>query len=66
MLKDVKVIRNMDKDLEGNSLNTRQDKQGGDLGKSSAASAEQFELLKRYVRGLLAKTAEQMLEGTYP
>ncbi len=64
LLKDVKVIRNMDKDLEGNSLiiPARINK-GGDLGKSSAASAEQFELLKRYVRGLLAKTAEQMLEG---
>ena len=64
VLKDVKVIREMDKGLEGDSLviPARINK-GGDLGKSSAASEKQFDVLNRYVRSLLAKTAEQMLEG---
>jgi ATP-dependent helicase/nuclease subunit B len=64
VLEDIRVIREMDKDLEGSSLIIPARINKGDvLGKSSAASAEQFELLKRHVRGLLTRTAGEMLEG---
>ena len=64
LLADAEIIKEMDREIDGSSLiiPARINK-GGVLGKSSAASAEQFELLYRHVRDLLAKTAGQMLEG---
>ena len=64
LLADAEIIKEMDREIDGSSLiiPARINK-GGVLGKSSAPSAEQFELLYRHVRDLLAKTAGQMLEG---
>ncbi|MHB1392764.1 MAG: PD-(D/E)XK nuclease family protein, partial [Clostridia bacterium] len=64
LLADVKLIKEMDTSIDGDSLiiPARVNK-GGDLGRSSAATAEQFELLKRHVRKLLNNIGEEMLKG---
>jgi len=54
LLADVKLIREMDKDIEGSSMiipaTVNKD---GSLGKNtSAATMEQFKLLRKYVRKL--------------
>lgn len=64
LLADVKLIKGMDESIDGDSLiiPARINK-GGDLGRSSAATAEQFELIKRHVRKLLNSLGEEMLKG---
>ncbi|MDD4504144.1 MAG: PD-(D/E)XK nuclease family protein, partial [Clostridiaceae bacterium] len=64
LLADVKLIKEMDTGIDGDSLiiPARVNK-GGDLGRSSAATAEQFDILKRHVRKLLNSLGEEMLKG---
>lgn len=64
LLADVKLIKEMDKSIDGDSLiiPARVNK-GGELGRSSAATVEQFELLKKHVRRLLNSLGEEMLKG---
>ena len=64
LLKDVDVIKEMDRDMEGNSyiIPARINKDGS-LGKSSAASGDQFEALKEHVRENLARCCEELLKG---
>ncbi len=64
LLEDIKLIKEMDREIDGSSLIIPARINKGDvLGKSSAANAEQFDLLRRYVRKLLARSAEEMLKG---
>lgn len=64
LLEDVKLIKEMDTGIDGDSLiiPARINK-GGELGRSSAATAEQFETIKRHVKRLLYKLGEEMLKG---
>ena len=64
LLADVRLIREMDTSIDGDSLiiPARVNK-GGDLGRSSAATAEQFEIVKLHVRKLLYSLGEEMLKG---
>lgn len=64
LLADVKLIKEMDTDIDGDSLiiPARINK-NGDLGRSSAATKEQFEILKRHVRKKLYSLGEEMLNG---
>lgn len=65
LLADVKLVREMDGQIEGEStiLPVRLNK-GDVLGRSSAAATlEQFENLKRHVRKLMAKFGEEMVKG---
>jgi len=62
LLADVKLIREMDKDIEGSSMiipaTVNKD---GSLGKNtSAATMEQFKLLRKYVRKLLKICARKL------
>ncbi|KJS01592.1 MAG: ATP-dependent helicase [Peptococcaceae bacterium BRH_c4a] len=64
LLADVKLIREMDHTIEGASLIIPARINKGDvLGKSSAASPEQFKLLRKYVRKLLKKLCEEIMKG---
>lgn len=64
LLADVKLIKEMDRQIEGDSLIIPARLNKGDvLGRSSAATAEQFQMLRRYVKRLLAQIGEEMLEG---
>lgn len=64
LLKDAKIIREMDKDIKGYSLiipariNT-----DGSVGKSSAVTLEQFDILREYVRETIVNLCEDMLSG---
>jgi len=65
LLADVKLIREMDKDIEGSSMiipaTVNKD---GSLGKNtSAATMEQFKLLRKYVRKLLKNLCEEIMKG---
>lgn len=64
LLADVRIIKEMDTGMDGDSLiiPARINK-GGELGRSSAATAEQFELAKRHVKKLLIRLGEEMLKG---
>jgi len=67
-LADVKLIREMDKDIEGSSMiipaTVNKD---GSLGKNtSAATMEQFKLLRKYVRKLLKNLCEEIMKEMYP
>ncbi len=68
LLADVKLIREMDKNLEGYSLIIPASINKGDvLGKSSsAASLEQFNSLRFYVRKLLKDLCEEISQGKVP
>ncbi|ERI94809.1 ATP-dependent nuclease subunit B [Clostridiales bacterium oral taxon 876 str. F0540] len=66
LLKDIKVIREMDKELEnGYSLIIpAQLLKGGEIGeKTSGATLEQFETLRKYVRKIVVDLCEEMLNG---
>ncbi|MCL5057496.1 MAG: helicase-exonuclease AddAB subunit AddB [Actinobacteria bacterium] len=64
LLADVKLLREMDNTMEGASLIIPARINKGDvLGKSSAASLEQFRLLRKYVRKLLKGLCEEILKG---
>ena len=67
LLADVKLIREMDNQIDGNSniIPARINK-GDVLGKSSVATVEQFEVLRKYVRHLLTSIGEEMLKGDIP
>ncbi|MFY9297077.1 MAG: helicase-exonuclease AddAB subunit AddB [Caldicoprobacterales bacterium] len=67
VLADVKLIREMDKDIDGSSLviPARINKDGN-LGKSSAATMEQFDELCRFSKKLLTEMAREMMEGRIP
>lgn len=64
LLADVRLIREMDNQIEGNSLIIPARINKGDvLGKSSAASIEQFQTLRKYVVRLIQGIAEEMFKG---
>ena len=64
LLADVKLIREMDNTIEGTSLIIPARINKGDvLGKSSAASPEQFRMLRKYVKKLLKGLCEEILKG---
>jgi ATP-dependent helicase/nuclease subunit B len=65
LLADVKLIKEMDRSIEGNSLIIPATlNKSGELGsRSSAVSMEQFTLIRKHVRRLLAELGEQMLKG---
>lgn len=64
LIDDPKIIKEMDREMEGNSfiIPARINKDGS-LGKSEAASREQFELLRNHVKNVVAKNCENMLKG---
>jgi len=64
LLADVKLIREMDNTIEGSSLIIPARINKGDvLGKSSAASLEQFSILRKYVRKLLSGLCGEIMKG---
>jgi ATP-dependent helicase/nuclease subunit B len=64
LLADVKLIREMDKEIDGSSLIIPARINKGDvLGKSSAASLEQFLILRKYVNKLLKGLCEEIFKG---
>ncbi|MBU3091450.1 helicase-exonuclease AddAB subunit AddB [Clostridium sp. CF011] len=65
LLADTKIIREMDRNIEGASLVVPASiKKDGKLGsRSSVATKEQFEMLLRHVKENLISTCEQMLSG---
>lgn len=64
LLADKDIIKEMDKDIDGNSniIPARINKDGT-LGKSSAASMEQFDSLRGHVRGKLVELCQEMAHG---
>jgi ATP-dependent helicase/nuclease subunit B len=64
VLSNVELIKNMDEQIDGDSdiIPARINKDQT-LGRSSAASLEQFQQLRRHVKSLLTKLGEEILEG---
>jgi ATP-dependent helicase/nuclease subunit B len=64
LLADPNIIREMDREIDGSSniIPARINKDGK-LGKSSAATLEQFEHLRGHVRNKLVEMCEEMTEG---
>lgn len=67
LLADVKLIREMDHDIDGPSLiiPVRMNK-GEVLGQSSAATLEQLNLLRNHVRRLLEGLCQEIMKGNVP
>ncbi len=65
ILADVKLIREMDNSIEGTSMIIPAAvNKDGSLGKNtSAATMEQFKLLRKYVRRLLKNLCEEIMKG---
>ncbi|NTV90801.1 MAG: helicase-exonuclease AddAB subunit AddB, partial [Clostridiales bacterium] len=64
LLADVKLIRAMDRDLSGDSMIIPARINKGDiLGRSSAASREQFGLLRSHIRKTLAGLGAEIVKG---
>ncbi len=65
LLADTKIIREMDRNIEGASLVVPASiKKNGELGsRSSVATAQQFDMLLNHVKENLIKTCEGMLSG---
>ena len=65
LLADTKIIREMDRNIEGASLVVPASiKKDGELGaRSSVATKEQFEILLKHVKDNLINTCEEMLSG---
>jgi len=64
LLADVKLVKAMDKQIDGDSLIIPARINKGDvLGRSSAATLEQFEMLRRHVRRLLVKIGTEIVRG---
>lgn len=66
LLKDIKIIKEMDRELDnGYSLVIpAQIVRGNEIGdKTSGATLEQFELLRKYVRKIVVNLCEDMLKG---
>lgn len=64
LLADAKIIKEMDREIDGSSLiiPARINKDGS-LGKSSAATKEQFEHLRGHIRGKLTELCQEMADG---
>lgn len=64
ILADVRLVREMDKQIDGDSLiiPARINRDGA-LGRSSAATKEQFEILRGYVRKTLALIGSGIMDG---
>lgn len=64
LIDDPEIIKEMDREMDGNSLiiPARINKDGS-LGKSEAASAHQFQLLREHVKNIVVKQCENMLNG---
>lgn len=67
LLADVKLIKSMDNTIEGSStiIPARINK-GDVLGKSSAATIEQFTILREYVKKLLKQLCSEIIQGKVP
>lgn len=65
VLSNVELIKNMDEQIEGDSdiIPARINKDQT-LGRSSAASLEQFEQLRRHVKSILTKLGEEIIDGS--
>lgn len=66
LLEDVEIIKQMDRDIEGSSLIVPvMIKKDGSISKSksSVATLEQFEALRKFVRGNIVNICEEILEG---
>lgn len=65
LLADAEIIKAMDRNVDGSSdiLPVRINKDNTIGKSSSAATQEQFKLLREYVRGMIVKLCEEMLEG---
>jgi ATP-dependent helicase/nuclease subunit B len=65
VLSNVELIKNMDEQIDGDSdiIPARINKDQT-LGRSSAASIEQFEQLRRHVKSLLTKLGEEIIDGS--
>jgi len=64
LLADVRLIRAMDRDLNGDSLIIPARINRGDvLGRSSAASAEQFSMLIAHIKSVLARLGAEIAKG---
>lgn len=64
LLADVKLVKEMDRQIDGDSLIIPARINKGDvLGRSSAATAQQFDVLRKYVKKLLTRMGEEMLSG---
>jgi len=64
ILADVKLVREMDREIDGDSLiiPARVNKDGS-LGRSQAATKKQFDILREYVRKTLADIGREILRG---
>lgn len=65
VLSNVELVKNMDEQIDGDSdiIPARINKDQT-LGRSSAASKEQFEMLRRHVRALLTNLGEEIVNGS--
>lgn len=65
LLADVKVIKEMDLNISGDSnyLPTRINKDGN-LGRGSSATSEQFQVLGKYINSILTRLGNEILQGT--
>ncbi len=64
VLADVKLLREMDRQIDGDSLIVpARINKDGTLGRSSAATQDQFSMLRRYVRKTLASIGSGILDG---
>ncbi|MDF2524378.1 MAG: ATP-dependent nuclease subunit, partial [Clostridiales bacterium] len=64
LLADVKLIKEMDHSIDGDSLIIPARINKGDvLGRSSAASMQQFDMLRKHVEKLLKRLGEEILGG---
>ncbi|KHD38403.1 ATP-dependent helicase [Clostridium acetobutylicum] len=64
LLSDPDVIKEMDREMEGSSIIIPASiKKDGTLGRSSAATKEQFDILIEHVRNLVVKNCENLLMG---
>ncbi|HZJ58170.1 MAG TPA: PD-(D/E)XK nuclease family protein, partial [Clostridia bacterium] len=64
VLADVNLVREMDRDIDGAShIVPARINKNGKLGKSSAASMDQFDSLCSYSRDLLIRMGQEIMEG---
>lgn len=66
LLKDIRIIKEMDKELENgySAVIPAQIVKGQEIGdKTSGATLEQFELLRKYIRKIVVDLCEEMLKG---
>lgn len=64
LLSDPDIIKEMDKEMEGSSVIIPASiKKDGNLGKSSAISSSQFELLISHVRNVIMENCNKLIDG---